>query len=153
MKIPNKIIVILSLALCFVATTSITAQTGIFRDYQYTSELDTLVNTETATIEFGTDRNAGDWPLGWTYSINFTQDSISGVNNGTASLQVSNSAPDEASPVWITIDSDALDGTSDAAIYEGVLYARRIRLTIAKTGTGRGTYQYWASFKKTGSRL
>jgi len=153
MKIPNKIIVILSLALSFVATTSITAQTGIFRDYQYTSELDTLVNTETATIEFGTDRNAGDWPLGWTYSINFTQDSISGVNNGTASLQVSNDLPSEASPTWITIDSDVLDGTTDEGIYEGVLYARRIRLIIAKTGTGRGVYKYWGSFKKTSNRL
>jgi hypothetical protein len=140
-------VVILGLALMLTSIAGINAQTGIFRDFIDFSRTDTLINATTESIVFGTDRNAGDWPRLWTYSIQVDHDSISGVNNGTCVLQVSNSGPAETAE-WITVSTETLDGTGDAFIFQGTLYARRVRLLFTKSGTGRSVYAYWATFKK-----
>lgn len=139
-------IVILSFALMMTSLTA-SAQTGIFRDFINFARADTLVNAETQTVEFGDDRNAGDWPRLWTYSITVDHDSISGANNGNCFLQISNSAPSETAE-WLTVATQILDGTSDAFFFEGTLYARRIRLHTVKSGTGRSAISYWAAFKR-----
>jgi len=158
MKIPNKIIVILSLALCFVATTSITAQTGIFREDNSVVP-DTLVGADTVYYELGLDRNAGDWPLSWDFSIVLTGDQISGTNTGTVAVQVSNDPPSVASPSWTELvdgsqdynwSTGSVDGTNCML---GSLKHRRIRLVWSKSGTGTNSLSYACAFKKTSNRL
>lgn len=103
---------------------------------------DTLIVTGNDTIIFSFQHDNGndlDFTRLFEYSITVTVDSVFGDSvgvDGLASLQISNSENDDTTPTWITIDSDALDGTvSQLFMYEGYLRARRLRvLCTAPTG-------------------
>lgn len=68
----------------------------------------------------------------WTYSVMIVSDSISGSNAGTVYLQVSNDGY-----TWYNAQTLTLDGaTQQKTLYEGVLYAVRMRVyQITPSGT------------------
>lgn len=129
--------IILFLLFFFAFAASATAQ-RTFEEYHKT---DSLVNQDTV-IQLMT------WQFKnpFYYSIQIQADSISGANAGTALLQFSN----QSTPTrWVTAQTLTIDGTgSDSAIYEGILYARRVRLYfISPSGTRRVNLYTDASFK------
>lgn len=104
---------------------------------------DTLVNQD--TIIYATSPVLIDVP--YYYSIYAAADSLSGANAGFAYLQVSN---DRTGTNWHTVQTLTIDGaTRSAALWEGILYARRIRVYFI---TPSGTRRVWpivnASFKR-----
>ena len=68
----------------------------------------------------------------WQYSVMVVSDSISGSNAGTSYLQVSNDGY-----TWYNSQTLTLDGaTQQKTLYEGVLYAVRMRVyQITPSGT------------------
>lgn len=83
---------------------------------------DTLTNQTTKT--YTTSPVTLDVP--YYYSIYVAADSLSGSNAGTAKLQVCN---DRSGTTWYTLQTLTIDGTgTDATLWEGIVYARRIRI-------------------------
>lgn len=122
-------------------TVSVVAQTNAARGVIYTinEDADTLGTSTTLTYEFQEKGRGVDFPTaGWEYSFVVRADSISGANAGTVALQVSNS-PGASSPVWVTIDTDTIDGaTPQVFAYDGVMRYRRIRVLVTSpSGTRR----------------
>lgn len=78
----------------------------------------------------------------WSYSVHIVSDSISGATAGTVVLQTSNDGiywRTAANIYTGTAHSLTLDGaTQQTALWEGILYARRIRLyAITPDATAR----------------
>jgi len=104
---------------------------------------DTLVNQD--TIIYTTTPALIDVP--YYYSIYVAADSLSGANAGFAYLQVCN---DRTGTNWHTVQTLTIDGTTrSAALWEGIVYARRIRVYFI---TPSGTRRVWpivnGSFKR-----
>lgn len=104
---------------------------------------DTLVNQD--TIIYTTTPVLIDVP--YYYSIYVAADSLSGANAGTAYLQFCN---DRTGTNWYNAETLTIDGTSrSAALWQGILYARRVRIYFI---TPSGTRRVWpivnASFKR-----
>jgi hypothetical protein len=133
-------LLLLALAFSFLPTADVGAQ-RFFDIAPITA--DTLVNQD--TIIYTTTPSLIDVP--YYYSIHVQADSVSGANAGSAYLQVSN---DRAGTVWVTTQTLTIDGTgSDSALYEGILYARRVRVYfITPSGTRRVNTAVHASFKR-----
>ena len=81
------------------------------------------------------------------YSIHVKADSLSGANAGTCYLQVSN---DRSGSVWYTLQSMTIDGTgTDEALWEGILYARRVRVYFTTpSGTRKVKTHCHGAFKR-----
>ena len=104
---------------------------------------DTLVNQD--TIIYTTTPAIIDVP--YYYSVYVAADSLSGANAGFAFLQFSN---DRNGAVWHTAQTLTIDGTTrSAALWEGIVYARRVRIYfITPSGTRRVFPIVNASFKR-----
>ncbi len=107
------------------------------------SDVDSLVNQDTVVLNF-------DYVFKkpYYYSIQIQADSISGANAGTAYLQVTNDKA--ASPTrWNTLQTLTIDGaTTSSATWEGLLYARKVRVYyISPSGTRRTDLYTYAQFK------
>ena len=104
---------------------------------------DTLTNQTTKT--YTTNPMLIDVP--YYYSIHVAADSLSGANAGTAKLQVCN---DRTGTNWYTLQTLTIDGTgTDEALWEGLLYARRVRIYYdMPSGTRKVRARVYASFKR-----
>lgn len=104
---------------------------------------DTLTNQTTKT--YTTNPVLIDVP--YYYSIHVAADSLSGSNAGTAKLQVCN---DRTGTNWYTLQTLTIDGTgTDEALWEGLLYARRVRIYYdMPSGTRKVRARLYASFKR-----
>lgn len=120
---------------------SVAASAQRFFDLQ--SSTDTLVNQD--TIIYTTTPASIDVP--YYYSIHVQADSVSGANAGTCYLQITNK---RNASVWYNLQSMTIDGTgTDEALWEGILYARRIRVYfITPSGTRRVAPHVYGSFKR-----
>jgi len=106
---------------------------------------DTLATS--TTINIATNPVLIDVP--YYYSIHVIADSLSGANQGVVKLQVSN---DRTGTNWFDVPNASLtvDGPGqDVALWEGLLYARRIRVNCTSpTGTRKTKLQVYGSFKR-----
>jgi hypothetical protein len=104
---------------------------------------DTLTNQVTKV--YTTSPTQLDVP--YTYSIQVFADSLSGSNAGTAKLQVCN---DRTGTTWSTLQTLTIDGTgTDEALWEGTVYARRIRVYYdMPSGTRKVRARVFGSFKR-----
>lgn len=135
---------IFSLLLLAFAIMVIPEQTQAQRFFDLISPAtDTLINQDTSI--YSTTPAILDVP--YYYSIYAAADSLSGANAGFAYLQVSN---DRTGANWHTVQTLTIDGTTrSAALWEGIVYARRIRVYfITPSGTRRVFPIVNASFKK-----
>lgn len=134
----KKLLLLLALALGFAQAASAQRFFDIIK-----TGTDTLTNQD--TVIFTTTPVMVDVP--YYYSVHVIADSVSGANAGFAYLQVCN---DRTGTNWYTIQTLTIDGTgSDAALYEGILYARRIRVYfITPSGTRKVKAQTYAVFKR-----
>lgn len=137
----KRLLFLLSMLLCFAVQSEAQKMFDIYVNS------DTLTNQTTKT--YGTDKNGGpvliDVP--YYYSIQVYADSISGSNAGTAYLQVCN---DRTGTNWITLQSLTIDGTGiDSAIWEGIVYARRMRVYYdMPSGTRKVRARVYGMFKR-----
>lgn len=116
-----------TIALCAFAPQDAQAQ----RFYEQISDVDSLVNQDTVIVNLDYT-----FKRPFYYSVQIQADSISGANAGTAYLQFSNE--NAASPTrWNTAQTLTIDGTTtSAALWEGILYARKARIYfISPSGT------------------
>lgn len=128
--------ILFSLLLCIVAF-SASAQR-----YFDLIKADTLTNQD--TLIFTTSPVLIDVP--YYYSIHVACDSLSGATAGTAYLQVCN---DRTGTNWYSVQSLTIDGTLSEALWEGILYARRVRLYfITPSGTRSVQARAYGSFKR-----
>jgi hypothetical protein len=113
---------------------------GILYSYK-SSGTDTLGASTTLTFQYTEGTREVDFVTLWDYSWTVKSDSISGADNaGTVALQVSNSPASVASPLWVTVDTETIDGAADQFfVFEGVLNARRMRLLITSPSGTRAT--------------
>jgi len=125
-------------ALFALAPTQAAAQ----RFFEDPSDVDTLSNQDTIILNFDYT-----FKRPFYYSIQVQADSLSGANQGLAYLQFSN---DKTLTKWYTAQTLTIDGTgSDYALYEGILYARRVRMYyISPSGTRKVRVSTYASFKQ-----
>lgn len=132
--------ILLSLLLTMAAANRAEAQR--FFDLQ-SATTDTLTNQD--TIIYTTTPVMVDVP--YYYSIHVKADSISGANAGTAYLQFSNH---RSGTVWYNAQTMTIDGTgTDEALYEGILYARRVRVYfITPSGTRKVKPSVHGVFKR-----
>lgn len=136
--------IISALLLLFLCSVSASAQR--FFDISSLSS-DTLTNQTTKT--YGTTFSGGpaiiDVP--YYYSIYAAADSLSGANAGTAKLQVCN---DRTGTNWYTLQTLTIDGTSRSeALWEGIVYARRIRVYFdMPSGTRKVKPYVYGAFKR-----
>lgn len=111
--------IILFLLLAFAFSAPLRAQK--FFDL-YSAASDTLTNQTTKT--YSTTPATLESP--YYYSVHVKADSLSGSNAGFCYLQVSN---DRTGTNWYTLQTMTIDGTgTDEALWEGIVYARRIRV-------------------------
>lgn len=105
---------------------------------------DTLTNQTTKT--YATTPVLLDVP--YYYSFHVAADSISGSNAGTAKLQVCN---DRTGTNWYTVQTLNIDGTgTDEALWEGILYAKRIRVYYdMPSGTRKVRARVYGTLKRT----
>lgn len=108
---------------------------------------DTLVNQDTAIYTTATSGGPTIIDVPYHYSVHVKADSVSGANAGFCYLQVSNH---RSGSVWYTVQTMTIDGTgTDEALWEGTLYARRMRIYfITPSGTRRVKPHVYASFKR-----
>lgn len=127
------------LLLVFVAFQEATAQ----KYFDIIALGDTLTNQTTKT--YTTSPVLIDVP--YYYSIHIAADSISGSNAGTAKLQVCN---DRTGTNWYTVQTLTIDGTgTDEALWEGTLYARRVRIYYdMPSGTRKVRARVYGAFKR-----
>jgi hypothetical protein len=96
-----------------------------------------LTNADTNVVYLLTD-SRGKQGI-WSYSVHVVSDSISGSTAGTCVLQTSNNGihwVTAANIYTATSQTLTLNGaTQQAALWEGVLYARRIRIYQITSGT------------------
>jgi len=114
------------------------------RNYEdYNFGVDTLRNQDTIIQEF-----QFLFKRPFFYSVQIQADSISGANQGFAYLEVSND-PQSVGRRWHRTQTLTIDGPgTDAALYEGVVYARRMRVYyISPSGTRRVAVKTNATFK------
>lgn len=139
----KKILFILSLFVVFGIQAQ--AQSGSKSYWSYTSlSGDTLEASSTKTKDFN-NLLIGDQAFSklCKYSITVFADSISGANAGTVTLQVSNSEPSTvaaASRVWVTLDTDTIDGSADQTFhYTGELTEKCLRVVVTSPSGTRKT--------------
>jgi len=108
---------------------------------------DTLTNQD--TLIYLTTHNGGpaNIDVPYYYSIHVQADSISGANAGFAYLQFSNH---RSGTTWYTAQTLTIDGTTtDEALWEGICYARKVRVYyITPSGTRKVRAKVYASFKR-----
>lgn len=112
------------------------------RPFEEISKFDSLGTSSTITQLFGapTITTGFVFKQPYYYSVYIQSDSISGSNAGTVVLQVSN---DRAGVKWKTIQTLTIDGAaSQTALWEGLLYGRRIRLLWTSPSGTRKTRIY-----------
>lgn len=133
----KQIILFTIIALCL-ATSTATAQR--FFDI---SAADTLTNQD--TVIQTTSPVQLDVP--YYYSIHVLADSLSGANAGTCYLQFSNH---RSGSVWYNAQTLTIDGTTTSqALWEGIVYARRVRVYwISPSGTRSVALRTYAAFKR-----
>lgn len=126
-------------ALLFSATPA-TAQ----RFFEEVADVDSLVNQDTVALQFDYT-----FKRPYYYSIQIQADSISGANAGTCYLQFTNDKATSGTK-WHTAQTFTIDGTgSSYQLWEGLLYARKVRLYfISPSGTRRVNLYTFASFKQ-----
>lgn len=108
---------------------------------------DTLINQDTFIYTTATSGGPTIIDVPYHYSVHVKADSTSGANAGFCYLQVSNH---RSGTVWYTVQTMTIDGTgTDEALWEGTLYARRMRIYfITPSGTRRVKPHVYASFKR-----
>lgn len=122
----KKLLFFLAFALC--CAFQATAQ----RDFEEVSKYDSLGTSTTITQEFGFV-----FKKPYLYSVYIQSDSVSGSNAGTCVLQVAN---DKAGIRWKTIQTLTIDGAAQqTALWEGTLYARRMRVQFTSPSGTRKT--------------
>jgi hypothetical protein len=136
----NLLIFSISLMLSVSLMGQATPAKGVLYSYK-SSGMDTLTASSTITFQYTEGTREVDFIGLWDYSWTVKSDSISGADNaGTVELQFSNSPQSAANPLWVTYDTEVIDGTADQFfIFEGVLYARRMRLLIKSPSGTRAT--------------
>jgi len=98
---------------------------------------DTITDQDTITVLTTQNGGPSNIDVPYYYSVNILSDSLSGANAGTVYLQVSN---DRNGTVWYNAQTLTLDGaTQQTALYEGILYARRMRVYIISPAGTRST--------------
>lgn len=140
-------------ALCLLFSLSAVAQSGSAFFHTWSDTNDTLGVNSTFTYDFNTltfnGQNISDT---WSYSVTVEADSLSGAaaDSSTVFLQVSNSPVTDANPVWVTIETDEIDGTATQVFhYTGDILEPRIRLLIySKSGTKAIALRSYATFKR-----
>lgn len=123
-----------------------TADAQRFFDIQ---KIDTLTNRDTIILTTTQKGGPLNLDVNYDYSIHIKTDSISGANDGVAYLQFSN---DRTGSVWYTAQTLTMDGTTtDEALWEGTVKARRVRIycITPNTTTRKIRVQCYASFKRT----
>lgn len=102
------------------------------RYYEQLSYHDSLVNQDTVIRELDFT-----FKRPFYHSIQIKADSVSGANQGLAYLQYTNDVSTASTARWHTAQTLTIDGTgTDNALYEGLIYARRVRLYyISPSGT------------------
>lgn len=131
---------------CFVAAFLATAtQLSAQRNFEDEFLVDSLVNQETVIQEF-----PYTFKHPYYYSIFVRADSISGANAGTVLLQVTNDRAANTTR-WSTLETLTIDGPgSTTALYQGLIYARRMRLHYSTpSGTRRVDLYSDSSFKSS----
>jgi hypothetical protein len=139
--------IIFSLFISLITVASVSAQRYFDA---FTATTDTLINQDTLIITSATGGGGQiNIDVPYYYSIHVKADSLSGSNAGFAYLQFSNQRG--ISPtVWYTAQTMTIDGPgSDEALYEGICYARRVRIYfITPSGTRKVKPHVYASFKR-----
>lgn len=107
----------------------------------YSAASDTLVNQTTKT--YSTTPATLESP--YYYSIQVKADSLSGSISGFCYLQVSN---DRAGTLWSTIQTLTIDGVTSTALWEGIVYARRVRVYFSMPSGTRKVKPTLAGFFK-----
>lgn len=98
---------------------------------------DTITNQDTITVLTTQNGGPSNIDVPYYYSVNILSDSLSGATGGTVYLQVSN---DRAGTVWYNAQTLTLNGaTQQTALYEGILYARRMRVYIISPSGSQST--------------
>ena len=125
------------------AVASVSAQ----RYFDIYNSGETLTNQDTAI--YTTDYSGGpvNIDVPYYYSVHVQADSLTGANAGFAYLQFSNH---RSGTTWYTAQTMTIDGTgTDEALWEGICYARRIRVYyITPSGTRTVRAKVFASFKR-----
>ena len=113
-------------------TADVSAQTWV-----QVSDSTRMTNADTNVVYMLTD-SRGKQGL-WAYSVHVVSDSISGATGGTLVLQTSNNGTywRTAQNIYTeTAQTLTLNGaTQQTALWEGVLYARRLRIYCITSGT------------------
>lgn len=130
---------LIAFALLFVAAFA-PAQSGSVFFHTGSDTNDTLGAYTTHTYNFNTLEFSGqNVSKVWSYSITVEADSLSGsaADSSTVFLQISDAPVTESNPIWVTVDSDEIDGTATQVFtYTGDLIAPRFRLVISsQSGT------------------
>lgn len=111
------------------------------RNFEPYNDTDVLTNQDTVTDLF-----PYLFKRPYYYSVQVQSDSVSGANAGTCTLEVSN----ENTPTkWSVLQTMTInDAGSDTALWEGIIYARRMRVRwITPSGTRVVNTTTNASFK------
>lgn len=142
---------LLAFALIFVGAFA-QAQSGSVFFHTGSDTNDTLGAYTTYTYDFNTLEFSGqNVSKPWSYSITVEADSLSGAaaDSSTVFLQIADASVTESNPVWVTIDSDEIDGTATQIFhYTGDLIAPRMRLVIwSQSGTKAILLRSFWSFK------
>lgn len=146
----------LAAVLCLFSAVA-TAQSGSSFYHRWSDTNDTLGLNSTFTYDFnslvfGTSARPQEITDTWSYSITIEADSLSGsaADSSTIFIQVSNSALSDSNPLWITVDTDEIDGTATQTFhYTGDIYEPRIRLLIySKSGAKAIALRSYAAFKR-----
>jgi len=95
---------------------------------------DTLTNQDTIIVTTAQVGGPSMLDVPYYYSVNILTDSLSGSNAGTFYLQFSN---DRSGSVWYNAQTTTINGpTQQNVLYEGIVYARRMRVYfITPSGT------------------
>lgn len=111
------------------------------------TKVDTISNQDTIIVTTATSRGPVTMDIPYYYSVHILTDSLSGSNAGTAYLQVCN---DRTGTNWYNVQTLTLDGaTTQQVLYEGIAYARRMRVYfISPSGTRSTKVQVYGYFKK-----
>ncbi len=151
-----KKLLFLAAALLFFGATAI-AQSGSSFYHRWSDTNDTLGTNSTFTYDFnslvfGTSARPQEITDTWSYSVTIEADSLSGAaaDSSTIFLQVSNSALSDSNPLWVTVETNEIDGTATQTFhYTGDILEPRIRLLIySKSGTKAIALRSYAVFKR-----
>ena len=133
------------------------SQSGSSFYHRWSDTNDTLGVNTTKTYDFnslvfGTSSRPQEISDTWSYSITVEADSLSGAaaDSSTVFLQVCNCSTSDANPLWVTVETDEINGTATQVFhYTGDILEPRIRLLIySKSGAKAIALRSYATFKR-----